>query len=156
MEVRTEIEILAPIQDVWKVLLDFARYPEWNPFIVELLGEAAKERSLDVTLSLPDSHREHRLKARVLACEQDRELRWVVHFGMKGLFDGEHFFRLESHGERRTRLVHGEDFSGILLKFFLTRVTEASRGFVYMNQALKRRVESAATKVGRERAVSDA
>jgi hypothetical protein len=61
---------------------------------------------------------------------------------MKGLFDGEHFFRLEPRGEARTRVVQGEDFSGVLLRFLLPRVTEAARGFVYMNQALKRRVEA--------------
>src|SRR5208337_3854746 len=32
-EIHTEIEINAPAEKVWKVLTDFAAYPEWNPFV---------------------------------------------------------------------------------------------------------------------------
>lgn len=141
MEIRTEVEISATPAEVWRVLLDFPRYPEWNPFIVELDGEARSGATLALVLSLPDSNRERPLRARLLKCEPEHELRWLGHTWMKGLFDGEHFFRLEPRGEGRTRVVQGEDFSGILLRFLLPRVTEAARGFVYMNQALKRRVE---------------
>lgn len=34
-----EIDIAAPVQRVWDVLLDGARYPEWNKFIFEVRGE---------------------------------------------------------------------------------------------------------------------
>lgn len=144
MEVRTEIEISAPAAEIWKVLLDFRRYPEWNPFIVRIAGEPEVGSRLAITLSLPDSNREREIGPRLLRCDADRELRWLGHLGMKGLFDGEHFFRLEARGDGTTRVVHGEDFSGILLRFMLNQVTEATRGFVYMNQALKRRVEQGA------------
>ena len=144
MEVRTEIEISAPAAEIWKVLLDFRRYPEWNPFIVRIAGEPEVGSRLAITLSLPDSNREREIGPRLLRCDAERELRWLGHLGMKGLFDGEHFFRLEARGDGTTRVVHGEDFSGILLRFMLNQVTEATRGFVYMNQALKRRVEQGA------------
>jgi uncharacterized membrane protein len=32
-EIHTEIEINAPAEKVWRVLTDFAAYPEWNPFV---------------------------------------------------------------------------------------------------------------------------
>lgn len=143
MEIRTEIEIAAPPSEVWRVLLDFRRYPEWNPFIVQLKGEAKTGASLHLTISLPDSNSERALRAELLECEPEGELRWLGHLWMKGLFDTEHFVRLEARGAG-TRVVHGQDFSGILLRFLMPRVTEAARGFVYMNQALKRRVESRA------------
>ncbi|MFT3723986.1 MAG: SRPBCC domain-containing protein [Hyphomonadaceae bacterium] len=144
MEVRTEIEISAPAAELWKVLLDFRHYPEWNPFIVQIAGETTVGAKLGMTLSLPDSNRERELEAKLLVCDEGRELRWLGHLWMKGLFDGEHFFRLEPRGENNTRLVHGEDFHGVLLRFMLAQVTEATRGFVYMNQALKRRIEQGA------------
>jgi uncharacterized protein YndB with AHSA1/START domain len=31
-EIHTEIEINSPAEKVWRVLTDFATYPEWNPF----------------------------------------------------------------------------------------------------------------------------
>ncbi len=129
---------------MWKVLLDFRRYPEWNPFIVDIVGEPKVGERLSLTLSLPDSNREQQLNARLLKCDSERELRWLGHLVMKGLFDGEHFFRLEARDDGTTRVVHGEDVSGLLLKLLIGRVTEATRGFVYMNQALKRRVENKA------------
>ncbi len=33
---RCEIEIHAPIETVWAVMIDLRRYGEWNPFIVEV------------------------------------------------------------------------------------------------------------------------
>jgi len=38
-EVFSEIEIQATADRVWQVLTDFARYPEWNPFIRRISGE---------------------------------------------------------------------------------------------------------------------
>lgn len=140
MEIRTETEIEAPASAVWRALTDFPRYPEWNPFIVAIAGELAPGARLEVTLSLPEIAKEHRLRPRVLVCEPERELRWLGHFWMKGLFDAEHFFRLEERGGR-TRLVQGEDLSGALLRFSMHTVTLATRGSAYMNQALKELVE---------------
>jgi hypothetical protein len=140
MEIRTEVEIDAPIGAVWNVLVDFARYPEWNPFIVGLEGTPAEGERLTVTLSMPETAKEYRFRPRILRCEPEKELRWLGHLWVKGLFDGEHFFRLEPRGER-TRFIHGEDFFGILLRFSGQMFTLTTRGFVYMNQALKQRVE---------------
>ncbi|HET9929131.1 MAG TPA: SRPBCC domain-containing protein [Polyangiaceae bacterium] len=144
MEVRTEIEISAPPAQIWKVLLDFRRYPEWNPFIVHLAGEPNVGSKLAMTLSLPDSNREREVTSRLLRCDTEQELRWLGHLWMKGLFDGEHFLRLEPRDDGTTRIVHGEDFHGIFLRFMMKQVTETTRGFVYMNQALKKRVEQGA------------
>lgn len=140
MEIRTETEILAPASAVWSVLLDFERYSEWNPFVVRIAGKPEPGSRLEVTLSMPESAKEHTFRPRVIRCEPERELRWLGHLWMKGLFDGEHFFRLEER-DGRTRFVHGEDFSGLLVRFALQTVTLATRGFVYMNEALKQRVE---------------
>lgn len=142
MEIRTEIEIEAAPRAVWSVLTDFPRYSEWNPFIVAIDGEPRQGTTLSVTLSMPESAKEYRLRPRLVRCEAETELRWLGHLWFKGLFDGEHFFRLHEQAATRTRFVHGEDFSGVLLRFAMRTVTEATRGFVYMNQALKRRVET--------------
>lgn len=146
MEIRTEIEIEAAPSEVWRVLTDFRRYPEWNPFIVSIAGELAPGARLALTTSEPESNRERSFSVRVKRCEPERELRWLGHRGMKGLLDGEHFLLLEPREGQRTRVVHGENTSGLMLKFALAGVTRATRGFVYMNQALKRRVETEGAK----------
>jgi hypothetical protein len=142
MEIRTEIEIAASPREVWHVLADFPRYPEWNPFIVGIRGKLELGARLSVVESEPESHRERALEVRVKCCEANRELRWLAHTLMKGLLDGEHFLVLEAAGAGKTRVIHGENTTGILLRFALGRVTLKTRGLVYMNQALKRRVES--------------
>ena len=39
-ELRAEIEIAAPPERVWQVLRDFDAYPEWNPFMRSIVGDA--------------------------------------------------------------------------------------------------------------------
>jgi len=36
---ETSVEIAAPIERVWQIMLDTARYGEWNPFLVRVDGE---------------------------------------------------------------------------------------------------------------------
>lgn len=141
-ELRTEVEIDAPRERVWSVLTDFARYHEWNPFITGVEGRLERGARLRVTISLPEDGGQHTFRPTIVRCEPGEELRWLGHLLIKGLFDGEHFFRLDSIGDNRTKFVHGEDFGGVLLRFMGNTLTLSARGFAYMNQALKRRVEA--------------
>jgi len=93
-----------------------------------------------VHLSLPEGSN-HELRPRVVRCADNEELRWRGHLLFPGLFDGEHFFRLIEVAPERTRFVHGENFTGILVRFAGRTITRAARGFVYMNEAIKRRCE---------------
>ncbi|HEY2407405.1 MAG TPA: SRPBCC domain-containing protein [Polyangiaceae bacterium] len=140
MQLRTEIEIDAPSQAVWATLTDFHSYPEWNPFITGISGKLALGEELTVNLSLPEGS-DYTLRPKLIRYEPEREFCWLGHLWFKGLFDGEHFFRLRELAEGRTRVTHGENFSGVLLRLLGPTLTKTSRGFVYMNQALKRRVE---------------
>lgn len=141
MELRTEIEIDAPPFAVWAVLTDFSRFRDWNPFIPSISGEARVGARLEVVISPPEG-REMKFRPTVLVADPEKELRWIGHLFFRGLFDGEHFFRLVEVGGGRTRFVQGENFSGILVKPMAGLLTNTARGFVYMNQAIKRRVES--------------
>ena len=140
MQVRTELEIDAPPERVWQVLTDFPAYHEWNPFITSVAGELRAGAELTVTLSPPESD-EATLRPKLLVCEEPRELRWLGHLYFKGLCDGEHYFLCQETSDGRTRFVHGENFAGFLVKYVTRRLMYVTRGFVYMNQALKSRVE---------------
>lgn len=50
--VSDEVEIDAPAELVWSVVVDFARYPEWNPFTVRV--DTVLELGARVVLHLPD------------------------------------------------------------------------------------------------------
>lgn len=139
MQLRTEIDIAASPEKIWEVLTDFRAYPEWNPFIVSISGKAAVGQQLSVVISPPEQS-EMRFKPVVLRADPGVELRWRGTLWFRWLFTGEHFFRLDAKERGVTRFTHGEDFSGWALRFL--PMTHTARGFVFMNQALKQRVES--------------
>ena len=142
METRAEIEIAAPAARIWQTLTDFSGYGEWNPFITQLAlaGELGEGATLRVFVSLPEGS-DHELESRVIRCEDSFELRWRTHFGFPGLFDSEYFFRLIELEPGRTRFMQGANFTGILKRLAGRTIAQAERGFVYMNRALKKRVE---------------
>lgn len=81
----------------------------------------------------------------VLKAEPNRELRWLGHLLIPGLFDGEHIFTIEPLGANRVRFVQREIFTGLLVPLLASGLdTDTRRGFEEMNQALKVRAEQAA------------
>ena len=146
-EIHTEIEIDAAPEEVWRVLTDFDAYPEWNPFVTSVRGEPAVGARLDIFVQVPEG-RGMRFRPKVLRVEPARELRWLGTLPVPGLFNGEHIFQLEPAGEGRTRFLHGERFTGLLIPFMGGVLEKTERGYVLMNEALKRRVEGAAARAG--------
>lgn len=140
-EIKTETEIDASARQVWAVLVDFATYPEWNPFLCEITGTPAVGEKLKVTARSPKGM-DMTFRPTVLAADPERELRWVGGLSIPGLFGGEHYFLLEAIGPDRVRLIHGEQFSGLLVALARYGLdTGIKAGFEAMNQALKSRVE---------------
>ena len=76
-ELFAMIEIDAPAERVWQILTDFRRYPEWNPFMPRVAGEAARRAELEVLVQ-PDGARALRLKPRIVTFRPPRELRWLA------------------------------------------------------------------------------
>lgn len=121
------------------MLVDFATYPDWNPFIRRLQGEPRVGARLEVTMQ-PPGKRTMTFKPTVLAAEPGRELRWLGRVLLPGLFDGEHSFRLEPTATG-CRLHHSEDFRGLLVPLFGGMLDGTAQGFAALNAALKQRVE---------------
>lgn len=139
-ELYTEIHIDASKEQVWSVLVDFDRYAEWNPFIVEVLGTADPGADLRVTLS-PPGGRAVTVKPTVTEVAPARTLEWLGRLGPRGVFDGRHRFELHD-SPNGSRLIQREVFTGVLVPLFARTLDERTvRGFVAMNVALKRRVE---------------
>ena len=143
-ELHTEIDIQASAGWVWHILTDFAAYPTWNPFVRRISGEATQGARLEVYLQ-PSGARGVTLHPTVLRAEAGRELRWLGHFGVAGLFDGEHIFAMEPLGSERVHFVQQEFFRGLLVPFLAHSLDkDTRRGLEEMNQALKIRAEGAA------------
>jgi hypothetical protein len=142
-ELRTQIEIEATPDRVWEILTDFAAYPEWNPFIQTIEGDAAPGSKLEVRIE-PPGGRAMTFKPTVLEAAPRQELRWLGRVLVPGLFDGEHSLRIEPMGDSRVRFIQAELFTGVLVPLFGKGLEKTERGFAAMNEALKRRAEATA------------
>ncbi len=141
-ELRTEIEIQASAERVWQILTDFASFPKWNPFIRRAGGEPRIGARLVVFLQ-PSGAGAKTFRPEVLKAEPNRELRWLGHLLVPGLFDGEHIFTIEPLGANRVRFVQREIFTGLLVPLFAHGLdTGTLRGFEEMNRALKIQAET--------------
>jgi len=143
-ELTSEIDIDASPERVWSVLSDFDKFPEWNPFIREISGRTEKGEKLKVTLH-PSGGRSIKMSPTILAAEPGKELRWIGHLGIPGLFDGQHIFELKPSEGGKTTFVQRELFGGLLLPFLTGMLrNDTARGFGEMNKALKERAEKPA------------
>jgi len=141
--IETEITIAATPERVWSVLTDLAKYADWNPFIRQASGEVRAGSRMQLSIH-PPGGRAMTFRPTVREASPGRELRWLGHLGIPGLFDGEHVFTLEAAGVGGTRLRQSEEFRGALVHVLPRSVFERTRrGFEAMNQALKAVVESA-------------
>jgi len=154
-EIRTEIEINAGAERVWRMLTDFAAYPEWNPCIVEISGEAREGARLKATLRPPGT-RGWTFRPVILRVDRPRELRWLGRLGLRHIFDGEHVFTIEPITEKRVRFVQREIFSGLLVPFLAHMLDDKTlRGFEEMNRWLKKRAEEPDTSMERDGRIKD-
>lgn len=139
--IHESIEIDASPEQVWQVLIDFERYPAWNPQIIKLIGLPKVGASLDEWVALSEQ-KQVRFKTVILEVSPAKKLVWRGVYGFQWLFCGLHQFILEPLADsRRTRLIQQETFSGILLP--LMNIRESAAGYRRMNEALKQRVENA-------------
>jgi hypothetical protein len=141
VEIDTSIEIDAPSEVVWRVLTDTAAYPEWNGFIIEWTGTRARGARQNVLLQ-PAGGKPQRFRPTIVTLVEGRELVWLGRLGLPGLLDGRHRFAVEPLADGRSRLVHGEILTGVLvpaLRRLLTETTPA--GFQRMNAELASRAE---------------
>lgn len=135
-EITTQIKINATPEQVWNVLTNFDRYGVWNPFIDYIDGDVEVGNKIKVKLG------GMKFNPTVLQYSAKNEFVWLGHLGIKGLFDGEHRFRLVDNGDGTTTFIQSEKFNGILVGLLSKKLdTETMDKFKSMNQALKVRVE---------------
>ena len=137
---RTEITINASPKIIWDILVDFEKFPSWNPFIKSITGTPGVGQKLRVCVHPPHGSA-MTFRPTILALQSKKHLVWKGKFLFPGLFDGEHRFILEEKNES-TLFIQEELFSGLLVGIFpasLYQKTEA--GFKVMNAALKTQAE---------------
>lgn len=140
-KVHTQIDINAPVRKVWKLITDLEGYVDWNPFVVMGQGPIRQGEKITVRAE-PDGAPGKTFRPVITRLVPEKELRWLGHFILPGLVDGEHIHILEPLDENRTRYIHDDEFSGWLLPMVWPKLEHVTRiGFEKMNMALKNHLE---------------
>lgn len=140
-EVRSEIEINSYPANVWRILIDFATYDRWNPFINKIIGLPTRGSKIDIYIETP-SGKNRKYSPRITKVEEGRELRWLGKSSLPGFLNAEHIFTIEELQPERVRFIQREVFDGLLTTVFGKGLdTDIRQGFQDMNDALKKRAE---------------
>jgi hypothetical protein len=140
-ELASSIDIDGSPEEVWFVLTDFAKFPDWNPFMRWARGELRKGAKLEVRIQ-PTGARGSTFKPTVLNVNPPKELRWIGHLWISGLFDGEHILTIEPIGNNKAHFEQKEIFNGLFVRLLAKSLDKDTlRGFNEMNKALKEQVE---------------
>ena len=137
---RTTLHINAPPEIVWQVLSDFEAYARWTEQL-HFQGSPGQGDRLKITVKLFRWKVSVPVQVETLA--PLKELRWRG--GPRLIMSGSHFFQLRSAGPGQTEVIHGEDFTGLLLPvlwFFLSR--EVLAFYDRINADLKKHAETLA------------
>lgn len=130
-EVRAELVIPAKVDDVWRVLVDFAGYADWNPVMeyTQVNGPRTKVRAAKGTPFERDFDGEvTSMEPYVLASQG----------GDPETFFGRHRWEL-SEADGGTRLVNVEEFTGTMAAGVLAQTRDVLVAeFDAFNQALLR------------------
>ncbi len=139
-ELRTEIQINAPIEEVWKVLTDIEHWTDWNPTVKHASGVASVGAKLKITID-GGTERDATYKPVVSECNAPTSFRWRAKMMGGLMFKNDRVFQLSEH-EAGTRFVHTEEFGGLMVPVMWKKLS----GFVLpclekMNEALKEKLE---------------
>jgi hypothetical protein len=140
--IKTQLQIDAPAQRVWRELTNFASFPTWNPFIRRAEGRLEPGRRLRIVLRLGPIRL--RFRPVVVVAETSRELRWRARIGPPGLLEVDRSFVLEPVGAG-VRFTQEEVCRGLLAPLATAFGGEARlyRGYDGLNRALRARSEKA-------------
>jgi hypothetical protein len=138
-ENRVETEVPASAEEVWNVLADLAKYPEWNPLLYRADGKLEVGEIVEV--SAKTATKDMDFRCTVIKVEPNREFAWKFHVIHPVLFRGVHIFKLEPIDGQNVRFVDREFFKGLLLPTQAKDLTTNGKdAMVIMGEALKERV----------------
>lgn len=137
-EIKTEIVIQATPEKIWSILTNFENYPNWNPFITTIEGNAAIGNKIKVSIH-PPAGKKMTFRPIVITKIDEKEFSWRGKLLFRGLFDGEHKFELIDNKDGTVTFIQSEKFKGLFVWMFNPKKTED--GFKQMNEKLKELAE---------------
>ena len=87
MRITTQIEINAPAEKVWAILVDFPNYEAWNPLTVKVKGEAKVDEVVKLHVQLGG---QRMVRSHVISrVDENKALCWTIRTRQAWLMRGE-------------------------------------------------------------------
>ena len=135
----THVDIDAPPQRVWEVLLDFPAWKDWNQFIPSVNGILEVGARLSIKV-VPPGRKPMEFRPEVFVVRPFEEILWGGSF-LWIVYRGDHSIILEPRPGGGTRFRQRERFRGPMVLFMGSMIKATEEGYHQMNQSLKQRVE---------------
>ena len=140
--VSQTVEINAPRELVWEILVDLAQYPQWNPFTIKVEGTLKAGNAIDLHVNMPK--RGDRIQTEIVErIDAPHCLSWGMTLGLSPLLSALREQKLESISNERCSYTTSDRFSGLLspLVYFLF-YDDVYGGFNRVAYALKKHAEA--------------
>jgi hypothetical protein len=130
-------EIQATPDAIWSILVDGARYAEWESGVVSVAGTIAPGQTIKVVSSAAPGRT---FPVTVTEFEPGRSMTWSGGMPL-GLFKGVRTFRLTPTPEGATRFDLREEYTGPLLGLMWRSMPDLGPSFSQFARGLKTRAE---------------
>jgi hypothetical protein len=136
--VSTAVDVVAPAEVVWRVLVDIEQWPAWNRAVASVSIKARVEPGTEFAWKAGPGT----IHSTLLQVEQPRFIAWSGRtLGLRAL----HVFALTAHGEY-TSVRTEESYSGLIARLFRVPLRRSlSRALAEGLDDLKREAERSAT-----------
>ena len=134
--VRSEIIIESTPENVWKVLTEMNKYPEWNP-TMQIVSGTLKEGNKVTYKFTQDTDNSYDIPVMVKQIEPNKLLNQTG--GYPFILAYNHKYILEPEGNSTKVIIH-EGYRGVGVNFWNPKPVE--QAYIRLNKALKARVES--------------
>ena len=141
--IAAQTDIHAPVDRVWRILIDLDRYHEWNPFTTAVESTLRVGQPAVLHVRMRPNKSVVQVET-VSAFEPGARLCWSMKLGAAFLLAAERCQILSSLPDGRTRYYTCDEFRGALVPVVMGLYgADIKRGFDGVAQALKRRAEAA-------------
>lgn len=136
-EFKASTTIDAPPEKIWAILIDGARWPEWDPSCDKIEGRIAAGEKVKAFTKLSPGRA---FPVKVTEFVPNQKMTWSGGMPL-GLFKGVRTFTLTPQGGKTAFTLH-EVFSGPMLALIGGSIPDMSEAFEKFVQGLKRRAEA--------------
>ena len=142
---EVEINVDAPPEYLWKVLIDFESYGEWNPFITKIEGKAKIGSIITLTIKLDPRMEAIKLsKEMIVSLKEGQHLSYDSHVLSASLFNSVRWQTIRPSDNGQTSIYHTQQkISGLaswpICRTFGDRIAEGCQA---SSLALKERAEA--------------